>query len=129
MTDLNKNKEGIEVTPTCCCIPEEHQAESQRRTVERKTIDDALLKHLNACPLGCGVNYEKGRCKEGDELFEKQEAVIAEDHANPLHCQKAAEWHIQEHGASYDDYTYACTDHVGYLLSDAPSFTITPYQK
>jgi len=38
-------------------------------------------------------------------------------------CRKKAEWTII-HGLSPDDYTEACTDHVGDLLTDAKEHRI-----
>lgn len=34
-------------------------------------------------------------------------------------CQEGAEWELC-HGDRDVDYTHACTDHVGHLLTDAP---------
>lgn len=40
-------------------------------------------------------------------------------------CDKLAEWEIV-YGNTLDDYTDACTEHVGALLTDAPSHTVYP---
>ncbi len=42
-----------------------------------------------------------------------------------MDCNKTAEWVIV-HGAAPDDYTMACTTHVGDLLTDAPTHYIYP---
>ena len=42
-----------------------------------------------------------------------------------LTCEHAAEWQIWT-GSGPDDYTEACTQHVGELLSAAPEHMITP---
>lgn len=54
-------------------------------------------------------------------LFEPSPEQIAQ-----IACKNPAEWRIIENGASVDDYTEACTAHVGYLLTDAKSFTVIP---
>lgn len=40
-------------------------------------------------------------------------------------CPKRAEWIIYD-GPRSDDYTEACTEHVGALLSDADEFRVYP---
>lgn len=44
-----------------------------------------------------------------------------------LDCQHESEWVIYD-GAGPEDYTEACTVHVGDLLSDAPEHRIYPKQ-
>jgi hypothetical protein len=47
-------------------------------------------------------------------------------HGEPVAgCAAAAEWDIR-FGPSPDDYTEACTAHVGALLGGYPVYTITP---
>jgi len=41
------------------------------------------------------------------------------------HCKTTAEWIIYD-GPRPDDYTEACTEHVGRLLSDADEFRVYP---
>lgn len=40
-------------------------------------------------------------------------------------CARLAEWTIYD-GPRPDDYTEACTEHVGYLLSDADELRVYP---
>jgi hypothetical protein len=40
-------------------------------------------------------------------------------------CDKPAEWVINW-GPTVDDYTEACTAHVGELFGDSPRFTVWP---
>ena len=42
-----------------------------------------------------------------------------------LLCEAGASWQIW-HGPSPEDYTEACTDHVGELLTDAPEHRVYP---
>ena len=42
-------------------------------------------------------------------------------------CESYAEWQID--GPGYEDFTHACTQHVGEMLSDAPVYIITPIQQ
>lgn len=39
-------------------------------------------------------------------------------------CEKEAEWQLTD-GNGVDDYTHACTDHVGFLLQDRET-TVSP---
>jgi len=41
-------------------------------------------------------------------------------------CQKPAEWSIAAYGASSADVEYACTEHVGQVLGDATTYTVSP---
>lgn len=43
-------------------------------------------------------------------------------------CPKPAEWQIWS-GTGPDDYTEACSAHVGLLLSDAPEHRILPIKR
>jgi hypothetical protein len=43
-------------------------------------------------------------------------------------CERAAEWSIY-HGPRHDDYTHACTAHVGALLTDAYEHRVYPLTK
>jgi hypothetical protein len=43
-------------------------------------------------------------------------------------CSNVAEWAII-HGPTVDDYTEACTEHVGDLLTDAPEHRIYPIRE
>ncbi len=43
-----------------------------------------------------------------------------------LDCTRNAEWELRD-GAGPDDYTHACTEHVGALLSGAVT-TVTPIE-
>jgi hypothetical protein len=47
------------------------------------------------------------------------------DYCCKLLCFRKAEWTI-ESGSTTDDYTKACTRHVGCLLDDSSSFTVYP---
>jgi hypothetical protein len=38
-------------------------------------------------------------------------------------CKKTAEWELRD-GIGVDDYTHACTDHVGALLQDKETTVI-----
>ncbi len=40
-------------------------------------------------------------------------------------CEKLAEWSII-HGASPDDYTETCTEHLGAMMTDAPEHKVYP---
>jgi len=39
-------------------------------------------------------------------------------------CEKEAEWMIEIHPYKQDDFTTACTGHVGELLTDAPEHIV-----
>lgn len=39
-------------------------------------------------------------------------------------CSSAAEWQLE--GVRPDDVTYACAEHVGDLLGDAPIYVLSP---
>ncbi len=41
-------------------------------------------------------------------------------------CYLPAEWQID--GPGFEDQTFACTEHVGDLLADAPCYTIVPVE-
>jgi hypothetical protein len=43
-------------------------------------------------------------------------------------CKKRAEW-IITHGPAPDDYTLSCTEHVGYLLTDAKNHQVGRFYK
>jgi len=43
-------------------------------------------------------------------------------------CKETAQWVIV-HGPAVDDYTEACTEHVGALLTDAPEHRIYPIKE
>lgn len=47
------------------------------------------------------------------------------DQGTGVHCQKLSEWIVYD-GPRHDDYTVACTVHLGYLLSDADEFRVYP---
>ena len=49
----------------------------------------------------------------------------ADENGEPRGCAKVAEWQIVS-GERDSDVTYACTEHVGYLLCDAPGQRIYP---
>lgn len=100
----------------CCFISESEQL----RAANEKT-----KQHLNTCNRGCGHNYEPGACKEADALFEEAGRIAREFPGES--CTKHAEWSITVEGASYDDYTLACTDHVGHMLTDAPANIVSPF--
>lgn len=37
----------------------------------------AFIAHCDTCPLGCGVDYQQGRCRDGDLLGASMDAEIA----------------------------------------------------
>jgi hypothetical protein len=43
-------------------------------------------------------------------------------------CGNPAEWEVY-HGQHEADYTHACTEHVGALLTDAPEHRVYPIEK
>lgn len=53
---------------------------------ETTAEEQAFASHCDYCPLGCGIDYEKGRCAEGDRLAEAMTVefsvgdVVLEDH-------------------------------------------------
>ena len=100
---------------TCCFISESEQL---------RAANEAAVAHLNSCHLGCGTRYEPGRCKTADALFETAESTAKQFHGNS--CGKPAEWRLAASGASYDDYTESCTDHVGHMLTDASEHKVWP---
>jgi hypothetical protein len=101
---------------TCCFISESDQL---------RAANEAAVTHLNSCHLGCGTRYEPGRCKTADSLFEAAEATAKAFPGES--CVKHAEWSIAAEGASFEDYTLACTDHVGHMLTDAPANIVSPF--
>lgn len=46
-------------------------------------------------------------------------------HSNGARCERSAQWTIV-FGETPDDYTEACSAHVGELLTDAPEHRIYP---
>lgn len=56
---------------------------------------------------------------------ENQEAAknASADEIRALGCQELAEWMIID-GPAPDDYTHACTAHVGFLLSDSEDIRV-----
>lgn len=69
-----------------------------------------------------GVNYHLVLTVE-----DTKKRVVTSDTAHCCHigCDKEAEWVIVS-GPAPDDYTEACTDHVGDLLCDAPEQKVYP---
>lgn len=50
------------------------------------------------------------------------------DPALGLSCERDAAWEVSW-GSGYEEYTHACTDHVGALLTDAPVHEVRPLGK
>jgi len=100
---------------TCCFISESEQL---------RAANEAAVTHLNSCHLGCGTRYEPGRCKTADSLFEAAEATAKAFPGES--CVKHAEWSIAKWGASSADIEHACTEHVGQVLGDATTYTVSP---
>ncbi len=62
--------------------------------------------------------------------IEQGKAILLSDgwSIEDVPCVSPAEWEIV-HGPTVDDYTHACTAHVGALLTDAPEHRIYPIAK
>lgn len=56
---------------------------------------------------------------------EEAEGKLPEELLVTHGCSADAEWRIV-HGDGPDDYTESCTEHVGFMLTDAPEHRIYP---
>ena len=60
-------------------------------------------------------------------FIEQDKAIMLSDGwtIEDVPCNRPAAWAIYD-GVRPDDYTYACTDHVGYMFSNADVFRVYP---